>query len=107
MLSSTSPARAFRILTVVVPALVALALAPSAFGIGQINTKQDGLRDLDARAGSVAPTSAQRTIVSQLGASATWNRFGTPASLIKYGGYLATGLGSDPVTAARTFVGQN
>src|SRR5262249_42352234 len=34
-------------------------------------------------------------------------RFGTPASLIKYGGYLATGLGSDPVAAAKTFVGDS
>ncbi len=38
---------------------------------------------------------------------ATWNQFGTPKSLIKYGGYFATGLGSDPVAAAKTFITSN
>ena len=41
---------------------------------------------------SVAPNSTQLGMVSGLGATATWNRFGTPASLINDGGYLATGL---------------
>ena len=40
----------------------------------------------------VAPNSTQLGMVSGLGATATWNRFGTPASLIKDGGYFATGL---------------
>jgi extracellular elastinolytic metalloproteinase len=65
------------------------------------------LADLDARTGSVAPTAAQVAAVSSLGAHVRWNRFGTPASLIRYGGYLATGLGADPVAAARSFVSAN
>jgi uncharacterized repeat protein (TIGR01451 family) len=63
-----------------------------------------GLDDYDARTGSVAPTAARQSIVRGLGADVTWNRFGTPESLIRYGGYLATGLSSDAVTAARTWL---
>jgi uncharacterized repeat protein (TIGR01451 family) len=63
-----------------------------------------GLADVDTRTGSVAPTSAQRAAVAALGASATWNRFGTPASLVRYGGYLGTGLSGGAVTAARSWL---
>ncbi|MCW2635834.1 MAG: peptidase fungalysin [Blastococcus sp.] len=63
-----------------------------------------GLDDVDTRVGSIAPTSAQRSAVSGLGATARWNRFGTPQSLIKYGGYLATGLSQDPAAAARAWL---
>ena len=37
----------------------------------------------------------------------TWNRFGTPKSLIRYGDFLATGLSSNAVTAARSFLSAN
>src|SRR5262245_12714442 len=93
-----------------VAALASVALgasASSALAIGDILPNQQAMPDLDARAGSVAPTAAQQQIVSNLGAHATWNQFGTPRSLIHYGGYLATGLGSDPVAAAKTFVNDN
>ena len=92
-----------RIRAVVVAALAFLALIPatSAFAIGDILPSQAGKPDIDARAGSVAPTAAQQQIVSNLGAHATWNQFGTPRSLINYGGYLATGLSTDPVAAAK------
>jgi len=92
---------------VLVAAALVLATAPSALGAGQILASQEGLPDVDARAGAVAPTAAQLNTVSSLGAHATWNRFGTPQSLIKYGGYLAAGLSSDPVTAARSFISSN
>ena len=59
--------------------------APSSL-LGQV------LGDFDARTGTVAPNSTQLGMVSGLGATGTWNRFGTPASLINYNGYLATGL---------------
>src|SRR5262249_3175074 len=58
-----------------------------------------GLPDLDARHGKRAPTAAQQAATH--GASVRWNQFGTPATLIDYGGYLATGLAGDPVAAAR------
>src|SRR5687768_13091127 len=63
--------------------------------------------DFDARVGSVAPSAEQQSIVSGLGAHVTWNRFGTPQSLIKYGGFLTTGLSLDAVEGARQFVQAN
>jgi extracellular elastinolytic metalloproteinase len=63
---------------------------------------------LDTRSGSVAPTSAQRSTVAQLGAVVRWNRFGTPSSLIKYGGFLASGIRAKSAeSAARAWVDAN
>src|SRR3954465_10492043 len=96
------------LLVVLVPlAAVALGLPGAARGVGDILQTQQALPDLDARSGAVQPTAAQQAIVSSLGAHATWDQFGTPRSLINYGGYLATGLSSDPVTAARSFISTN
>ena len=76
----------------IVALLGLLALLPTpALAIANIRDEPQGLADLDARTGTVLPTAAQKQIVSSLGANATWNRFGTPQSLIKYGGFLATG----------------
>ena len=88
---------------------VLLLLSPSrAFGQAQILDVTSGLPNLDARTGSVAPTSTQLAMVSNLGATAEWNEFGTPKSLIKQGGYLATGLSGDSaVTAARSWIDAN
>ena len=66
-----------------------------------------GLEDADFRTGSVAPSATQKTIAKNLGANVVWNRFGTPASLINYGGYLATGLTGSNVDAARSFLRAN
>src|SRR5437764_13735970 len=97
-----------RFLSIVILVFGGLTLAPgSAIGVAQFGDESPGLADRDARTGSVAPTSAQLALVSQLGATARWNNFGTVQSLIKYGGYLATGLGSDPVVAARSFIDSN
>lgn len=63
--------------------------------------------DLDARGPTVAPTASQRAAVEAIGASVRWNRFGTPASLIRHGGHLASGLSSDAVSAARTYLLRN
>src|SRR5215470_16843130 len=81
-------------LAVVALAVLALVQTGPALAVADVLDAQQGKPDLDARVGSVAPTSAQQQLVSSLGAHVTWNRFGTPGSLIKYGGYLATGLGS-------------
>jgi len=63
-------------------ALLAIAVsAGPALGIADILANQRALPDLDARAGSVAPTAAQQQIVS--------------------------GLSSDPVAAAKTFITNN
>src|SRR3954447_20028881 len=85
-------------------AVVAVLPAAPALAVANIRDSQQGLPDLDARTCAVLPTSAQSQLVSSLGAHATWNRFGTPQSLIHYGGYLATGLSTDPVAAAKSFI---
>ncbi|HEX8649767.1 MAG TPA: M36 family metallopeptidase [Pyrinomonadaceae bacterium] len=89
--------------------LTALALLQPgrAFGQAKILDVHDKPADFDARVGKIAPTSAQLAIVSNLGAEARWNRFGTPHSLIKHGGFLATGLSGDAVTAARNWIRAN
>src|SRR5262245_40654295 len=94
-------------LAVTALAVLALVQTAPALAVANVVDTQQGKPDLDARVGSVAPTSAQQQFVATLGAHATWNRFGTPASLIRYGGYLATGLSGDPVAAAKTFVADN
>jgi uncharacterized repeat protein (TIGR01451 family) len=94
------------VLAVQVLLLVVLA-APAAVAVA-VNAPVSAISgDKDFRTGSVAPTSAQLTRVNQLGAKARWNRFGTPQSLIKYGGWLATGLTGTPEAAARKFVRNN
>jgi extracellular elastinolytic metalloproteinase len=83
------------------------AAAPAVGGFASI-LEPSGLGDLDARRGPVQPNDQQRAIVSSLGAHATWSEFGTPQSLIRYGGYLATGVqGSNAADAARAFVDAN
>ena len=96
-----------RLMAVVAIASLMVTLPLPAFGQAQILSVHDALPDLDARSGSVAPTAQQMTIVSGLGAHATWNDFGTPQSLIRYGGFLATGLNGDAVTAARNWIRAN
>jgi extracellular elastinolytic metalloproteinase len=96
-------------LLVIAVSLVLLAVFTPArlFGQAQIFEVPPGVPDLDTRTGWVQPTPQQLNAVSDLGASARWNHYGTPQSLIKYGGYLATGLSTDPVAAARSFIGAN
>lgn len=88
-------------------AMTGLVHPGSTLGVGEILDAHEGLKDVDNRTGTVAPTAAQRDQVQALGATARFNEFGTVQSLIKYGGFLATGLSSDPVAAARTFIDQN
>ena len=64
-------------------------------------------QDPDARAGACSPSSRQRTLVTNQGAKAKWNRFGTPRSLTKAGRYLAIGLPADLAAVARTWIGEN
>jgi extracellular elastinolytic metalloproteinase len=61
--------------------------------------------DVDARTGHRAP-SARQTALSH-GKTVRWNRFGTPRVLTADQGYLATGLSSDPVVAAKEWLADN
>jgi len=63
--------------------------------------------DIDARKGVREPSIEQRSLAADLGAEVSWNDFGTPRSLINHGSWLGTGLGSDPVDAARTWIGEH
>ena len=64
--------------------------------------------DLDLRAGTVAATARQRQLVRAMGATAVWNRFGTPHSLTPSSGvYLATGLAANELAAAREWILDN
>jgi len=69
--------------------------------------QEQELPDIDARAGVVAPDAAQLAAVSALGATARWNQFGTPRSLISYGGFLSPAMSGSPAAAARAWIGAN
>jgi extracellular elastinolytic metalloproteinase len=83
-------------------------LAPTATVVADNNLTAFGLNDKDFRAGLVQPTAAQLSAVRQIGAHATWTRFGTPASLIKFGGgALASRVTGTPDVAARNWIRKN
>jgi hypothetical protein len=85
------------------------AAAPSAGGAGaDFQRESQGALDADYRIGALAPTAQQQQAVAALDATATWNAFGTPATLRPAAGrVLAGGLSSDPVAAARGFLSAN
>jgi hypothetical protein len=58
---------------------------------------------VDNRPGKAAPSARQRRGVAR-GVAARWNKLGTPASVAKPTGPLATGLSRDPVKAARQYL---
>jgi extracellular elastinolytic metalloproteinase len=66
-----------------------------------------GLPDVDRRAGRVQPTARQRSLVTGRQADARWNAFGTPRSLTRRGGALASGLPRDAAGAARAWLQDN
>jgi extracellular elastinolytic metalloproteinase len=78
---------------------LALTLTASGLAVVQIQGQYTGLRDFDARA-SVAPTAAQLQAARRLRVHVSWSEFGTPASVIRYGGYLATGVKAPSAAAA-------
>jgi hypothetical protein len=63
---------------------------------------------VDTRTATVAPTAAQEAAAAQLGAEVRWNEYGTPQSLTRYGGYLASGVGAGSAAeAARAWLETN
>ncbi len=106
MHAPTRPARSIRLVIGSISLLMLAALFPASAG-AVVGASLAGLPDKDFRAGLIQPSVAQKTRVTQLGAAVRWNKFGTPQSLIKHGGWLATGLGGSPENAARTFVRNN
>ncbi len=84
--------------------LLTMVAATPVLGIGDILEAHRPLPDFDTRVVEVAPSPSQLATVDQLGASASWNRFGTPRSLIRHDGSLASGYGLEPATAARDWL---
>ena len=91
----------------IITLLFILMFCANVWSAAKVIDVHNALPDFDSRSESIAPTSQQIGIVSSLGAKAQWNKFGTPKSLIKHGGYLATGLSGSPVTAARNWINVN
>jgi extracellular elastinolytic metalloproteinase len=94
---------------VTVAAIAALALVVPAQALGQASI-HDHVHEhdtLDARAGTVSPSAAQRSAAERMATSVTWNRFGTPQSLFDANGWLAEGLPGEPAAAARAFLRRN
>ena len=80
----------------------------SAGAVGNIEEIHDHEPDRDFRQGSVSPTASQERAASRLDATARWNRFGTPQSLLSRGGFLAENVaGTDAEAAARNFLANN
>ncbi|GIE82168.1 hypothetical protein Aph02nite_81180 [Actinoplanes philippinensis] len=114
-----TPSRAMAATTTAFVA-AALVLAPGAgssaaptapaqaAGTPEVHGDQDHADIIDNRKGTVAPTSAQRSLAAKTKTSARWNAFGTPASLTAVTAEpLASGLPADPVAAARAYVDGN
>jgi extracellular elastinolytic metalloproteinase len=103
--------RWLRLLVVLgVVALVAAIASPASGGSSQVGDPRlqgdpKAVGDLDARTGRKAPSAQQRAVAR--GKTVRWNRFGTPQVLTGDGDYLATGLASDPVAAARSWLAGN
>ena len=81
--------------------------AQDAADSGAMRGDRQPIKEKDNRKGVVAPTAHQVARASALDARARWNRLGTPATLATTGTPLATGLGADPVQAARSYVATN
>src|SRR6266542_3716294 len=84
---------------------VTLVLAGPTFGVRQAAPRSQGnLRDF-VRTVAVGPSAAQRAAVRALHAKATWNSFGTPATLARPGGFLTKrASGVTAIAAARSWL---
>ncbi|HSC91651.1 MAG TPA: M36 family metallopeptidase [Gaiellaceae bacterium] len=71
-----------------------------------VQGEEQSLPNVDARKGRKAPTQAQLARVKP-GSEARFNRFGAPEILADPGAYLATGLSTDDVAAARAYLRAN
>jgi extracellular elastinolytic metalloproteinase len=74
-------------------------------GSGDLLGEGHGARDEDNRVGVVSPSTLQRSLANRFG-SVSFNRLGTPRALGPSKA-LATGLSTDPETAARQYLASN
>jgi extracellular elastinolytic metalloproteinase len=90
-------------------AAVTLVLAGPSLGVRQATPSKHGsLRDF-ARSGALQkPSAAQRAAVRALHARATWNSYGTPATLMRPGGFLSKQTrGATATAAARAWLAKH
>ena len=90
-------------------ALGVILLPASALSVAEIHDNE-GLADYDIRSGKIAPTSAQRAHARRLAGNTrvSWNRFGTPSSIVRYGRFLARGVrGKSAPVAARWYLNRH
>ena len=100
------PSRLVALGLLTVLAGIAFPASGSNTGADQVQLRGDHqLADLDARKGHKAPSARQTALAH--GKTVRWNRFGTPQVLTADQGYLATGLSSDPVVAAKEWLADN
>src|SRR5688572_9328830 len=94
-----------RVLRLIVTLVILLPMA----GIGGIGQEiREQRANFDQRKSKISPSPNQHAAAQSLGAEVRWNRFGTPSSLTKQGGFLARGVaGDDAVAASRSFVRAN
>jgi hypothetical protein len=81
-------------------ATAALVLAGQAFAAGSVIASHDGLADFSIKQAKATPTAAQREAVAAVGAHVVWDDLGTPASMVRYGGYLSKDVAGDTAVAA-------
>jgi extracellular elastinolytic metalloproteinase len=97
-----------RLVAAALTAVGVLLSAGSAAAVVQFEDGHVDRPDFDSRSGELAPTAAQRDLVRDLGANAEWNRFGTPSSLVRQGGYLDRSVAGDTAaSAARSWLRAN
>jgi hypothetical protein len=94
---------------VLAAAAVTLVLAGPSFAVSQApSSKHGSLRDFARSGGVQRPTAAQRAAVRALHAKVTWNSYGTPATLMRPGGFLAKRAGgATAVVAARGWLAKH
>ncbi len=89
-------------------AALGAALPGSALSTANVHEHADGVVEFDSRAGAVAPTKLQRTQVKRLKANVTWSQFGTPATLVRHGKFLARGVrGRNAADAASWYLNRH
>lgn len=98
--------RSFRLLPLLAASCFFLS-APAHAVFQLMDANDPNGREVDYRVGKLLPEAQQMALVRSLKAEAQWNRFGTLHTLIRHGGFLATGLSGTPVEGAREWVRQN
>jgi extracellular elastinolytic metalloproteinase len=86
-----------------------LVFAGPSFGVrGAASSAHGSHRDFSKASAPSGPTAAQRAAVRALHANATWNSYGTAATLMRAGGYLTKqAAGATAVVAARSWLAKH